>query len=63
LKIRCNNTIQRRGGFSPPGFVIEAIGRGKPAPTLLRLIFKDHYIVAEYVRLKVTWRIGEFDEL
>jgi len=22
--------------------VIEAIGRGKPAPTWLRLIFKDH---------------------
>jgi len=32
---------QRRGGFSPPAFEIEAIGRGKPAPTLLlRLFFK-----------------------
>jgi len=38
---------QRRGGFSPPAFAIEAMGRGKPArrgkpaPTLLlRLFFK-----------------------
>src|SRR5262245_16756756 len=33
---------QRRGGFSPPASVTRAIGRGKPAPTLLQLIFKRH---------------------
>jgi len=39
LKIKRNHAIQRRGGFSPPGSVIDAMGRGKPAPTWLRLIF------------------------
>src|SRR2546428_4565982 len=37
---------QRRGGFSPPASVTRAIGRGKPAPTLLlQLIFKRQYSV------------------
>src|SRR5262245_14831829 len=28
----------RRGGFSPPGFGIGDIGRGKPAPTFVSLV-------------------------
>src|SRR5262249_10897403 len=42
LKNKRNHATQRRGGFSPPRFVIEAIGRGIRATTLLRLFFKDH---------------------
>src|SRR5262247_700123 len=37
-----NKMQQRRGGFSPPHRLDHGEGRGKPAPTLLHFIFKDH---------------------
>jgi hypothetical protein len=51
---------QRRGGFSPPASVTRAIGRGKPAPTLLlQLIFKRHVGVhhtmpSKYPKVRTT---------
>src|SRR5262245_5870691 len=45
-----NKMQQRRGGFSPPLSVIKAMGRGKPAPTLLHFIFKDHKPTAKFGR-------------
>jgi hypothetical protein len=41
---------QRRGGFSPPESATRAMGRGKPAPTLLlHLIFKRHLRTVEEI--------------
>jgi hypothetical protein len=52
LKINCNHVTQCRGGFSPPGPMIEAPGGEKGAPTLLlQLIFKDHQAGLQTLRL------------
>jgi hypothetical protein len=34
LRINCPHAIGCRGGFSPPMSMIQAMGRGKPAPTV-----------------------------
>jgi hypothetical protein len=39
LRKKCAHATQRRGGFSPPSFIIQAMGRGKPAPTMPGALF------------------------
>src|SRR5262245_43073684 len=47
LSIKCANAIHRRGGFSPSASVFQAIGRGKPAPTMLgALFFQTPYAIS-----------------
>src|SRR5215813_1742573 len=45
LKIKCPHAIQRKGGFSPPLSVIQAVGRGKPAPTMMGALFIQRPLV------------------